>query len=451
MLVCGIDIGTTNLKVALFDGDGRMRWIRTEPTPRMRDAFGPVTDAGELVRLIEEMTVAGWRALGAARPLAAIATTGVGEDGLYVGPALEPLGPAVPWFDQRAAGEAAELAASPAATPRAGIAMEPTRTAPKWLWAARRQPEQVRAARLWLSLTDYVPARWAGAPFMSDTLASRTGCFDAGARQWIEPLLAASAAPPLPRVVAAGTVIGPVRSARLRRTGAFGADTLLVAGGHDHPVAAHAIHRLAPEARVDSMGTANVIYGDAPRFEVTAFDPLISFTASIEGAAKLACLGVFEFTAAVNRFPGGIDAVRRALALPGMPGEPGAAAAPPFGSERQLLEWATMNARRMLERLSGHGVPRGPIFATGGWSRSRALLELRASVFGEPVHAPEEKELSVLGAALFALAAVGGRAEVDTPVSVVAPRPDWQGRYAELYARFTAEDAFRQGRDPGMA
>lgn len=447
MLVCGIDIGTTNLKVALFDGDGRPVWIRTEPTPRARDELGPVTDAAALLRLIETMIVRGWTELGRPEPIAAISSAGVGEDGLYVDANLDPLGPVIPWFDLRARAEADELSAGPAATPRTGIAMEPTRTAAKWLWAARHQPERVAAAGSWLSLTDYPLARWAGSPFISDTLASRTGCFDAGTAEWLAPLLHASAAPSLPRIVSAGTVIGTVQSTELRRSGAANDTTLLVAGGHDHPVAAHAIHRLAPDARVDSMGTANVVYGDAPRFEVTEFDPLISFMASIEGPEKIACLGVFEFTAAVNRFPGGMDAVREVLALSEMPGKPSVPTAPPFANERQLLEWATMNARRMLWRLSGFGVPKGPIYATGGWSRSRALLELRASIFGEPVHAPKEKELSVLGAALFALAAVGGRAEVETRVIVVEPRTEWQQQYADVYARFEAESASALGRE----
>ena len=445
MLVCGIDIGTTNLKVALFEGGGSLRWIRTIATPRTRDAFGPAIDAAVLVTLIEDMIVEGWRELGRPEPIAAISAAGVGEDGLYVDASLAPLGPVIPWYDLRASAQADELAGAAGATPRAGIAMEPTRTAPKWLWSSRHLPEQVAAARTWLSLTDYALARWANTPFMSDTLASRTGCFDAAARQWIAPLLAASAAPAMPPVVSAGTVIGTVRGAGLRRSEAVCDNTLLVAGGHDHPVAAHAIHRLAADARVDSMGTANVIYGDAPSFAVTGYDPLISFMASIEGPEKVACLGVFEFTAAVNRFPGGMEAVRRVLTLPQMPGEPCATAASPFASERPLLEWATMNARMMLERLGGYGVPEGPIFATGGWSRSRALLELRASIFGQPVHVPEEKELSVLGAAMLAITAAGGRATLDTPVTVVEPNETWRRHYADVFAQFASAERHRRG------
>lgn len=182
-----------------------------------------------------------------------------------------------------------------------------------------------------------------------------------------------------------------------------------------------------------------MIYGEAAPFEVTAYDPLISFMASIKGPGRIACLGVFEFTAAVSRFPGGMAAIRRVLALPEIPGDPTTTPHPPLRSERHLLEWATLNARRMMERLGGYGVPEGPIFATGGWSRSPALIALRASIFGAPVHAPEEKELSVLGAALLALDALGQPAEPRTRVAVIEPKKDWQARYAELYAAFVAD------------
>ncbi|CAN7755887.1 FGGY-family carbohydrate kinase [Mesorhizobium sp. LjNodule214] len=441
MLVCGIDIGSTNLKVALFDESNRLVWLRTEPTPRVRDAVGLVTDAADLVTVIERMLVCGWAELGRGKPLVAISSAGIGEDGLYVDTTLNPLGSAIPWFDLRATAEAKELAGNAAATPLSGISIDPTRTAAKWLWSARNLPHQAIAASYWISLTDYPLAAWAGVPFMSDTLASRTGCFDPSAREWIAPLLTASRAPVLPQVVSAGTAVGTVRSSVLLDSGAADQQTLLVAGGHDHPVAAHAIHQLAANARVDSLGTANVIYGDAPALTWDAFDSKIAFMPSIEGVGKLACLGVFEFTAAVNRFPGGMEAIRRVMALEMLPGNPGTGAGDRMSTERQLLEWATMNARLMLERLDAFGVPQGPVYATGGWSRSRALLELRASVFGQPVHAPQEKELSVLGAAIFAAAAAGHRTSLDTPVAVIYPNERWQPHYAEAFERFVATDA----------
>lgn len=436
MLVCGIDIGTTNLKVALFDERARLVWLKSEESPRVKDAFGIVTDAAALVARIEDMVVEGWTAAGRKEPIAAITTAGVGEDGVYVDVALEPLGPSVPWFDQRAVLESEELIHNPAASPCAGIRMDPTRTGAKWLWLYRHADYQVAQAHTWLSLTDYPLAKWAGKAFMSDTLASRTGCFDSGRRRWIDAMLEACGAGPVPDVVCAGTVVGTMCSPKLLKSGAVDSYTLLVAGGHDHPVAAHAIHRLDPRARVDSLGTANVVYGDAPVFEVQAFDPWIAFMASIEGPAKLACLGVFEFSSTVKQYPGGLDAIRQVLDMPRIPGEPTGVVPADRSTVRGLLEWAAMNARVLLERLDGYGVPNGPIYATGGWSRSNALLELRASVFGQPIYAPQEKELTVLGAALLAASCVGGSKTFQTEVQMVEPNVAWQSRYEAIFREF---------------
>jgi xylulokinase len=436
MSICGIDMGTTNLKVALFDDANRMVWIKSVPTPRIEDCFGVATDVRKLVEMVEDLIVEGWTETGRGSPILAISTAGVGEDGVYVDEDLDPIAFSIPWFDTRATAEAVDLARSAASTPLAGIEMEPTRSAARWLWASKVMPETTRDAVRWLCLTDYPLAKWAKQDFVSDTLASRTGCFNSSTREWIEPLLRESRAPALPQVVPAGTIIGTMKSARLLASGAVDANTLLVAGGHDHPVAAHAIHRLASDARVDSMGTANVIYGDAPRFETTAFDPQIAFTASIEGTEKTGCLGVFEFTGAVNKFSGGMEAIRREMALPKISGAPSNPARGQFTTERQLLEWATFNARRMLEKLERYGVPEGPVYATGGWSRSRALLELRASIFGREIHVPEERELSVLGAALFAGEATGRKAMFDTSVSVIEPDGAWMKAYGDLYNQF---------------
>ena len=436
MSICGIDMGTTNLKVALFDDANRMIWIKSVPTPRVEDRFGIATDVRKLVEVVEDLVIEGWAETGRRGPILAISTAGVGEDGVYVDENLDPIAFSIPWFDMRASAEAKVLAQSAAATPLAGMEMEPTRTAARWLWSSTAQPDIARQADRWLCLTDYPLAKWAKRDFMSDTLASRTGCFNYFTREWIEPLLRESRAPALPHVVPAGTVIGTMKSERLLSSGAVDANTLLVAGGHDHPVAAHAIHKLAADARVDSMGTANVIYGDAPGFDVTAFDPQIAFTASIEGPAKVGCLGVFEFTGAVNRFSGGMEAIRREMALSKISGVPGNPASGQFKTERQLLEWATFNARLMLEKLARYGVPRGPVYATGGWSRSRALLELRASIFGREIYVPEERELSVLGAALFAAEATGRQARFETSVSAVEPDVAWMTVYEDFYGQF---------------
>ena len=79
--------------------------------------------------------------------------------------------------------------------------------------------------------------------------------------------------------------------------------------------------------------------------------------------------------------------------------------------------------RDRLRALYEMGVPRGAIFAAGGWAQSRSLLALRASVLGCPIHTVRETELSAYGAAVLAGVASGGSPPCDLIVETVEPYP----------------------------
>ncbi len=437
MLVGGVDIGTTNLKVSIIDETGVSRWTRSVPTPRPSPSAG--VDALALVREIEELIVEGWNCAGSGLPLSAIATTGVGEDGVCVDQGLRPLDVAIPWFDRCAIAEATEIRESSAATTRAGIEMEHTRTGAKWLWLRRNRPAVMEASSAWITLTDYPSAYWTGRPFISETLASRTGCYDVGRRQWIEPLLEFCRAPRLPEVLRAGETVGTVRAGRLAQSGAATEKTVVVAGGHDHPVAAAMIQRIDPAARVDSIGTANVVYGETATFPLDRFDDYLAFMVPVQAKIGVACLGVFEFSSNVQALRRqGVD-IRAFLALPRLPGEPGFFASahdlPTAADPRAVLEMAAITARRMFDHMRWAGVRDAEIYATGGWSRSSSLLELRASIFGRPVRVLSEQEPAVVGAALLAAEGLGKKVDFTTGVTTrtVDPNPGWADFYEENY------------------
>ncbi|MBD8554435.1 hypothetical protein IFT84_07820 [Rhizobium sp. CFBP 8762] len=427
MHVCGVDIGSTNLKVAIVDAAGFVVWTKAVPTPRMSQDRNATVDAGELLRTIEDLMIEGWRVSCAGLPLQAITTTGVGEDGIFINRTLTPLGPAIAWYDRRAFSEAAEIRASAAATPLAGMEMDDTRTGAKWLWLSRHQPDLFTSAYKWVALTDYPCVVWSGEPFMSESLASRTGCYDVAKRMWIADLLALCGSPALPPVRHAGDCVGTMRTGRLTAAGVASPRTLLVAGGHDHPVAAALIQRIDPSARVDSIGTANVIYGETSSFDLDRFDPYLAFMVPVRAAAGLACLGVYEFSSAVQALQSKGTDIRATLALSRIPGEPMSH----LTNARSVLEMAGMTARRMFDHMRLAGVPDGDIYATGGWSRSRSLLELRASIFGEPIKVLSLDEPAVVGAALLAAEALPQGVNFLSAITTHTADPD--PRWAEIY------------------
>jgi len=448
---CGVDLGTSNVKILLLADDGRVLARSVRPTPRTLDALGPCTDGEALFALVEDLVIEAARSAALRVPLRAICTAGTGEDGLLLDAADRPLALAIPWHDRRGEVCAAELAAASAwrearwSGGRPPVPLDATRTAAKWAWLARHRPDLLERASCWVALTDYPAVRWSGRRFLSETLAARTACFDVLGRAWIEPLLAACAAPRLPPVLAGGTVLGPVRHGRLAAAGLAGPHTMVVVGGHDHPMGGWLVARQQPGAVLDSLGTAELVYlqshagadlpGTAP--PQTAPPQTLPPESPASGAALfalsrpvdgqgIAWLGVMELSRALDPLLRGPVAQQPELrgflergALPGQPGAGGlrylpwlepaqlAPAAPPGLRLRAVLEGCAFQTRRMLGEVALPGGAQRPVFVAGGWSRIDGLMQLRANILGVPLLRIEEPELTALGAARLAMQACG--------------------------------------------
>lgn len=440
---CGIDIGSTNLKVVLIDDEGNMVHASTVPSPRVHDGIGPVTDAAALVSLLEDMIIEGWRRNGRGEALRSITTAGVGEDGLGLRPDLSPAGPSIPWFDRRAEGELPQLHRLGDVTDRTGISIAADRTIAKWAWLRRHRPHELDGAAYWVALTDYPAVAWTGCPFMSISLAPRTACFDVLSRQWVAQLLDAVGAPRLPAIMSAGMPVGAVRRGRLRESGAASARTVVAAGGHDHPIAASVFRRIEADGFVDSLGTANLLYGEIAAASCVARHSDLAISIPPGGGPQLACLGVLELGAVLSPAQRQGSAFWSFLAHPTLPGEP-PRAAEDLGEVgvcpraiRRNLERAAFGARLRIDAMREAGVPKGKIYTSGGWARSRSFIELRASIFGQPVHAVDDREMTAAGAALFGAEAAGAMGVVPlraADIKVIDPVPAWVPAYDRVFS-----------------
>lgn len=430
-VVCGVDLGSTNLKILLLAADGRVLWRESRPTPHVDDRSCVATDAEELLIHVEEMVLAACRGAGLAAPLRAVAVAGTGEEGVPVDAEGRALDVAVRWHDRRATTIAAEMASTPLwSAAQLPVELDYSRTAAKWAWGRRHRPQPLAAARSWLSLTDYPAARWTGRRFMSESLAARTACWHIGDRCWMPALLADCGAPPLPGVIAAGTVLGRLRSPRLESAAVVDRSTNVVSGGHDHPVAAFAIRQQHPDAIFDSMGTAELIYAEIaplPDCGQPARNPFFAFSRPVHGTG-IACLGVTELSAALDPLINDdgllgsqFRAVMAGAVVPGAPGQGPAL--------RDQLEAVTFGTRARLEALTDLGVPDGAIFTGGGWARSDSFLQLRASILGRPIYRVKEAELTAYGAALLAARALGCTPPQTLETELITPDPVWARAY----------------------
>lgn len=411
-LYCGVDLGTTNLKVLLCDGHGRVAAVRSCPTPRMVLDGATVTDPAALLSAVETLLTGAWDAIGRRGRIAAIASAGVGEDGFLIGGDGAPSSLSIPWFDRRAEAEAEELAETCRVSQWTGIAFDATRTAAKWLWMNRREPAW-DSGGTWVALTDWPLVAWTGRPVMTEALAARTACWDITRHSWLVEALDAAGAPALPPVVAGGSVIGPLaRDSFPVRLGAADARTLVVAGGHDHPVAAAPIMMGFPGAIVDSLGTAELVHAETP-VRLRAAEGLVRTIPAVPGMID-ACLHVFE----IDRFLSTLPSRRLRDELASEGGYDGLSA-----DVRHALEDASMVTAEVLERMRKAGVPDGDLFATGGRARSDRFMQLRADVLDRPILRVEEGELCALGAAIVAAAGAGVTIVPGLDVTRFAPDP----------------------------
>ncbi len=414
-LFCGIDVGTTNLKVLLLDDEGQTVWVKSIPAPHQHDGLGVVTDASALLAATENLIIEAWLTTGRGRSITAISSAGIGEDGVATDENLRPLGHAIQWNDRRGEAFAAALGRSDPAKRHPAIVMDFTTSAGKWAWLHHNKPDEILRAKHWLTMTDYCLARWSGTAFLSATLAPRTGCYDVFTRSWIAELLTQSHAPPLPPLHEAGSMVGTLRPGRLIDAGAATAKTLLVAGGHDHPMAASAVRRILKQARVDSMGTANATYGETETLKPDTPTEGLYVSLPVSGAAATAIVGMTEYSLTLGKCVSDIGALYQSLRsiqhIADIPKD-----------IHTALETLAQQTKSQWQAMTRLGVPTAPIYAMGGWSRCPALMQMRANIFGEDVTVISDSEMVALGAALFAAQATGHAVPFTLPMQTISPK-----------------------------
>lgn len=468
-LLVGLDLGTTRAKGALFDLRGRplataqAEYATTRPRPGW----------------VEQHPEQWWQA--ARRILCALAAA-VGDHGTLVGvglvsqvnthafvdDALAPLRPAISWQDQRCGPIAADMDAAltdqtRAALGGAGFKVDSSYLPVRLAWLEAEHPEERGRLRWVLSPKDYVNARLTGQvgsdPLSSIGLAGAHGEYLPALEQLVPGVTAVlpPLASPLARVgaatasdaglgtstsVAVGTMDawGNVYGSGLTRPG----DAMEVAGTSeilgvlgDHGPGAPGVVSFAPNGDLELHAAPTQAGGDAVRW-----------------VADLLDLSVAEVTARAGR-AAGEDAI---VFLPHLMGEraPLWSSAPRgvfFGLSsdhgapelcRAVLEGVACSARHVLEAtIQASGSQPRAIRASGGGAVSDLWCQMKADLFGLPVHRLRVGDTGVLGAGLIAGVAAGVLQDASDGASALvgierefAPDARQRGRMDERYGLY---------------
>ena len=155
----GVDLGSTNIKAAIYDSNFQLIDRQSRPVNYIRDngfvEFDAYAYGQELIGLLGEMI-----AKNGVSGVKEIAFTGQAESLVVVGADGKPLMNAISWMDERSTAECAELAQQfDAATCEAitgQMAVLPTWPATKILWLKRNRPEIYDNAATYMLLKDYI-------------------------------------------------------------------------------------------------------------------------------------------------------------------------------------------------------------------------------------------------------------------------------------------------------
>jgi xylulokinase len=345
----------------------------------------------------------------------------------------------------------------------------------KLLWLKANQPDAFARTARWLNLTHYLAWRLCGEMTCDLSLASRSLALDLHRRAWAADLITEVGLSPdlFAPIRANGSRLGGITAEAARATGLPGGCAVGV-GGHDHIVGALVLGALSPGVLFNSLGTAEAltvtlerpstepallrlgysqgaveverpltyVFGGFPTSGAciewfrTLFDGVGHGTLMDEGAAVPAgCHGVTFLPDLRGRISPVPDPLARGAWF-GLSADSARATL-----YRAVLEGLAFEARQTVDSLIALGLPAiREIRAIGGNTQNQLLMQIKASVYRQPIKAAEMVEASALGAALLGGLAAGvfhdlaqAQARLGPALRVIDPVEAWVPRYQAHY------------------
>jgi gluconokinase len=187
--VVGLDLGTSSVKAAAFDADGRRMALAAQPLTQRHDEPGAAEQDPSLVlaAAMRAMTQIGHEVASAGYTVARVGISAAMHSLIPIGANGQPLAPAMLWMDTRARSVAERLRATPtglALYARTGTPIHAMSPLCKLLWLREARPDRFTAATRFASLKEWLWHCWWGAWEIDASLASATGLFDHSSGTW---------------------------------------------------------------------------------------------------------------------------------------------------------------------------------------------------------------------------------------------------------------------------
>ena len=435
-MYCGIDLGSTNIKIAIYSEDFKLIDRQSRPVEYIRENGFVEFDALTYCQILTDLLTAMVEDNGITT-IRQIAFTGQAESLVVLGADGKPLTNAISWMDERSTEECKILEQQfpheicEAVTGQ--MAVLPTWPATKILWLQKNQPTIYEAADTYMLLKDYVVYYLTGQKKSDMSIATFSFYFDIYKKcYWTEMLDAIGVKlSQLPELVEPCTVAGtllPNLIPGLEPGTAVNVGTLdhfagMIGAGNTAPGGVTlstgtvmAMTVMADESMGHNTGIA-MHYGFLPDTHIML--PVVeSGGVSLEWFRRACMKNITydEMNATLAR-----RGLNDLLFLPYLVGT----SAPEFDADAKGVFWglrqehdnidmagAIMEGvayvlQKNLVHIHNNGIQLNSIIATGGGAKSPIWCQMYADITGLPVRIPAEKEAACLGAAMIAAVADG--------------------------------------------
>ena len=435
-MYCGIDLGSTNIKIAIYSEDFKLIDRQSRPVEYIREngfvEFDAVTYCEILVDLLADMVKE-----NKIKSIRQIAFTGQAESLVVLAADGKPLMNAISWMDERSTEECKILEKQfpheicEAVTGQ--MAVLPTWPATKILWLQKNKPEIYAAADTYMLLKDYVVYYLTGEKKCDMSIATFSFYFDIYKKCYWQEMLDAIGVKlsQLPELVEPCSVAGTLKPELIP---GLEAGTAVNVGTLDHFAGMIGTGNIAPGGVTLSTGTvmAMAVMADESMSHNTGIamhygflpDTHVMLPVVESGGVSLewfrrACMKNITYDE-MNATLARRDR-NDLLFLPYLVGTN----APEFDAEAKGVFWglrqehdcidmagAIMEGvgyvlQKNLLHIHANGIHLENIIATGGGAKSPIWCQLYADITGLPVRIPAEKEAACLGAAMIAAVADG--------------------------------------------
>ncbi len=489
--ILAVDLGTTALKCALHDAQGRVLAKATEEYALLTpDALSVEVEVETYWQAFKKTIASVLKASQAApEDIQALGISAQGETLLLVDAQGKPLRPAIVWLDNRAQSEADKLGDHfghrHAFEITGQVRLVPTWPAAKLLWLRRHEPQVFVRAAKFLLIEDYFLHRLTGEYVCEGSLVTSTCYWNFKTLDWWPEMLAYLQVrrEQLPAIVPSGTPVGRIRPLVASELG-LSPQTVACTGALDQACGAIGVGNIAPGIFSENTGAALAICSTVG---APTLDPTNQMPCHYHGIPGLYMLHTFtgggivlkwfrdEFGQAekIAAAASGQDAydLLGSLASQAPPGSDGlvmlphlqGAMAPEANPRargvwygftlhhtrshfaRAIMEAVAFIVRRNIEVIEKMGVPVGEIRALGGGARSAVWKQIEADITHRPVVTTDNEEAATLGAAILAGKATGLYASIAEAAGQMVqikqrfePQPTNYARLDEAFATYVS-------------